>query len=282
MRVHAEEDRQRNVVTGRERLRVPARRHEDLDFSPPGERALDAMAHAVARARELTRGSDTHSDAPNSGETDAGDQSVFCRPGPQVARPQQPPRALVPSTSTFRRRHVSAKTLLQVSVAVVGVLVLGFGGALAALHVRGPARATPVGAGTIQRPHHPSLTPRTNRYARTRGGAAASSIPPPTVAPRNSESATAKYALAGPRPQLVSVSPTAGRAGQLVTISGDNLYSPDGLIQASLGGADAPVRCTTQTTCVVTVPMGLVPSQDEPLVIETQVGTSNALIFFYE
>jgi hypothetical protein len=67
-----------------------------------------------------------------------------------------------------------------------------------------------------------------------------------------------------------------------MTVFGVGLYSPDGLVQASLGGADAPTSCTTETTCVVTVPAGLGPPRRLPLRIQTQGGTSNALSFSYE
>ena len=66
------------------------------------------------------------------------------------------------------------------------------------------------------------------------------------------------------------------RAGRVLTISGANFSSPNGLVQASMGGADARTRCSTEAVWVVTVPQGLGPPRSLLLTIETEVGTSNA------
>jgi len=67
----------------------------------------------------------------------------------------------------------------------------------------------------------------------------------------------------------------------VLTISGANFYSPNGLVQAFVGGTDAPTRCPTETVCVVTVPQGLGPPRNLPLAIETEAGTSNTLSVSY-
>ncbi|MHB1552336.1 MAG: hypothetical protein ACYCSX_00985 [Acidimicrobiales bacterium] len=71
------------------------------------------------------------------------------------------------------------------------------------------------------------------------------------------------------------------RAGRVLTISGANFSSPNGLVQASMGGADARTRCSTEAVWVVTVPQGLGPPRSLLLTIETEVGTSNAHFVSY-
>jgi hypothetical protein len=89
-------------------------------------------------------------------------------------------------------------------------------------------------------------------------------------------------ALPGSAPRLFTVSPSTAEPGQALTISGSNFFSPDGLVQATVGGADAPTRCPTETVCVVTVPQGLGSPRSLALTIETEDGTSNTLFVAYE
>ncbi len=86
---------------------------------------------------------------------------------------------------------------------------------------------------------------------------------------------------AGRRRELLSLIPATGAAGQVVTVSGAYLFSPDGHVQAFLGGEDAPTSCPTQTSCLVTVPALSGSSGSVPLTVEPEAGTSNAVSFSY-
>ncbi|MGC8470815.1 MAG: IPT/TIG domain-containing protein [Acidimicrobiales bacterium] len=186
------------------------------------------------------------------------------------------------------------KALLQASAVVVAALVLGFGGALAALELRGVPDVPSPALGSGQPRRHAVAAPRSprpSRAAQARDSAASSTSPPRSAipssasglvtAPTSPVQAEAQGALAGSEPHLVAVSPPVARAGQLLTISGTNFYSPDGLVQAFVGGTGAPTRCPTETVCVVTVPQGLGPPRNLPLAIETEAGTSNTLSVSY-
>lgn len=260
---HVQEQAQEQLVASRHGGCSAARRRVDIARPAPEARALDAMAQAVRRSRELTQGSEAHSPDRVWRSRNACTQSVPGREDQVLASEETPPR----------RRPPRAEKVLQVCVVVVAALVLGFAGALAALHLHEPAGSGSVGAGVDQSRHH-------SHSSELPGGRpGASSAPPPAA--RTGPARAVENALAGQRPRLLSISPSAGDAGQGLTVSGIDLYSPDGLIQASLGGVDAPIRCVTQTSCVVTVPMGLVSARSLPLTIETEAGTSNALAFSY-
>jgi hypothetical protein len=79
------------------------------------------------------------------------------------------------------------------------------------------------------------------------------------------------------------VVPSGGSAGQLVDITGSELYSPNGgTVVAAFGGKVAPTYCGTQDSCLVTVPdLGPSPST-VPLTVTTDAGTSNELPFAYQ
>lgn len=261
-----------------------AHRQEEVALSSPRERALDAMAHAVRRARELTQeeedpcpeptSSSVHADVPVEGHEPT---AVLHPVGPEGGQSRsQPPlvpgSSLAPAAGPRAPGHPHGERVLRMCVVVVAALVLGLGGALAALQLSGPSGVPSSGARATRPPEHspqpaPTTAPTTSRPTTSR---------PTTAAPGPAPTAS------GSTPRLVSVSPSAGRTGQVVTVSGVNLYSPDGFVQATLGGAEAPISCQSQTTCSVTVPAGLGPPQTRPITIETETGTSNALSFSYE
>lgn len=83
-------------------------------------------------------------------------------------------------------------------------------------------------------------------------------------------------------PILTSVTPLSGAAGQVVTLSGTDLFSTDGTVQAFLAGQPIPTSCPTQTSCTVTVPdLPGAPTGAVPLTVQTASGTSNAEPFSY-
>jgi hypothetical protein len=113
-----------------------------------------------------------------------------------------------------------------------------------------------------------------------------SSAPPAVDQPRPATTVTPSPAMPpvappGGGPELSSISPASGAAGQVVVVSGANLMSADAHILARFNGADAPTRCQTQTSCTVTVPsLGPVPP-NVTVTVTTVSGTSNALTFLY-
>lgn len=194
-------------------------------------------------------------------------------------RSEGPERSSEPASGAHR---ACGEALLRASVAVVAGLVLGLGGALAALHLREPTSGVTAGSDALQAGRRSPPTSATSPTEPGGGGAASShetvrTKPPPSSARTSGTGSPVE----GAPPELASVSPSGGAAGQEVTISGANLFSPDGLIQASLGGVGAPVRCPSQRECELTVPAGLGPPRSLTLTIETQAGTSNALPFSY-
>jgi hypothetical protein len=85
----------------------------------------------------------------------------------------------------------------------------------------------------------------------------------------------------GPPPVLRAVSPASGAAGEVVTLLGNRLFSPDGRIEVTFGAVPAPVACPTQTTCHVRVPPAPKGRFVVAVTVVTQSGPSNAVAFRY-
>jgi hypothetical protein len=64
-------------------------------------------------------------------------------------------------------------------------------------------------------------------------------------------------------------------------VSGTNLFSSDGHVQATVGGEAAGTSCSTQSSCQVTVPALGGSPRTIPLTITTAAGTSNTVAFSY-
>lgn len=254
----------------------------------PGERALSAMAEAVRRAREMTQATggkppELTADVPagrasRGGRVDPrGGVRSYRQDGPVSESGTSQPAAR-PSPLVGDGSHLGEK-VLQASVVVVGALVLGLGSAVVTLRLSGHT-ATPVAPTEAgQAPHGSSSTNG------VRDRPAPSSAPDGrdrhAGPPRAPAGSAALPASAAGTPELISLSPTGGNAGQVVTVSGVNLFSADGVVQALVGGQAVPTSCPTQTACTVTVPPGMGPPSSLPLTIETEAGTSNALSFSY-
>jgi hypothetical protein len=73
--------------------------------------------------------------------------------------------------------------------------------------------------------------------------------------------------------------PSSGAVGQSVVVSGSGFLSLSGYISATVGGRTAPVQCPNQTTCMVTIPPQAGRATTVSMVIATQSGASNPLIF---
>ncbi len=164
----------------------------------------------------------------------------------------------------------SVEKVIRASVAIVGALVLVLGTPLVVLHMRGHTTSK---SPLLSRasPSHLSTSNKGSSRTPTQAGGAA--VAPPPAAPQP--------VPAGSAPELLSLVPATGAAGQVVTVSGANLFSPDGHVEAFLGGEDAPTSCPTQTSCLVTVPALSGPTGSVPLTVETEAGTSNAVSFSY-
>jgi hypothetical protein len=173
------------------------------------------------------------------------DERSPTRMAPASAPPPEPAETFDPGGRS------SVDSALRASVLVVGAIVVALVAWLLVVHLRGtsaPAGA-PVGA---------------------RHGTAA------TRAPRHQTLATTPVPSGG-GPEITSITPDRGATGQVVTVTGVNLFSPDGHVQVFFGGAGAPTSCSTATTCQATVPTAA-PGRVRVTVV-TQAGTSNPLTF---
>lgn len=223
----------------------------------PGPRALDAMEHAVRRARES-----------------AGDP-VGPTPPHGVDAPTALHDTLQPEGGPKRRptRRIPAERWLVFAVAVAALLVVGGAGGLAVALTNGS------GPGQVAAP--PIRTPTNLHASRPAHGKAHAKGP--AVSPQTGATTTtsAPVVITGTAPVISSLSPASGNTGQTVQISGGNFLSTNGQIVASFGGTAASTDCPTQSTCTVTVPTGLAPSASVPVTITTAQGVSNTVTFTF-
>jgi hypothetical protein len=170
------------------------------------------------------------------------------------------------------------------AVVVVGAMVLLLSAVVIVLSVESnsrPAHTSPTIAGGS--PARPVTRPTSPTAAPSRQGAPTTSTPattPPTTVTTPSSTEPVSVAGGSP-PELGSIAPAAGSAGQSVVISGANLFSADGLVQAFFGMQDAPISCPSQTSCTVVVPNLSGPPRGLQVTVSTESGTSNALSFYY-
>jgi IPT/TIG domain len=148
------------------------------------------------------------------------------------------------------------------SVALVAALVVAAAIALIVSESDSPPPPSP-SATRSSAPHTPS------RAARNGGAPRSTSTSTPT---------TIVPAAGGP-PEISSMSPASGSAGQAIVVAGANFLSSSGQIVATFDGQVAPTSCPAQNTCDVTVPASMSPSAQ--VVITTPGGASNALTFTY-
>jgi len=86
----------------------------------------------------------------------------------------------------------------------------------------------------------------------------------------------------GGGPTILSLTPLKASFGQVVIISGANLFSADGQILAHFGSQVASTSCPTQNSCTVTVPAPSGATARVLVTVSTQAGTSNGLWFAYQ
>jgi hypothetical protein len=217
------------------------------DASAPGARALSAMAAAAQRARQPDR--------PVGPSWDDSAQTAQVHP---VVGSAVPPRLAV--------FHGQGQLLRRAIFVVAGVIVVLLA-VLLGVHLSGT-----------------SGTPSTSaRQGSQSGGAtthpsSSNASTPANVAP----STTSPVSTPGGPPQLSSLNPPQGSAGQQVAISGSNFMSANGQIVAYFGSQVAPTSCPVQSSCTVTVPPMQGTTTTVPVTVQTQAGTSNALAFTYQ
>jgi hypothetical protein len=218
--------------------------------SQPGQLALGAMESAVRRAR--------------------ASQGV---PAPPVGSgpPPRPPTAVPPNESLRLRvdndtpGRRSERRLLA-AVVTAAVLVVASGIALAVSASGGSGGPSPKAASTTQ-------LGRTGLTTTTNGTST-------TTTTRENTTTTARLVPGNP-PQISSVTPASGSAGQTVTIAGSNFLSSDGQIVASFSGQVTATSCPSQDVCTVTVPPPSAGETSARVIITTGSGTSNAVAFSY-
>jgi hypothetical protein len=236
----------------------------------PGRRALGAMESAVRRARERTGATTLTSTPPESSPPAAYQPSAL--PPPPPPPPPRPWAAGPIPPGTEPHRSAQREHWLAVSVAVVAVLVVAAGIALAVSSGGGaPQVASPPSStspGLAHGAHPPAAQHATGGSS---GHGSRTSRTTTSVAPA---------ATPGGPPVISSITPTSGSAGQGVQVAGSNFLSSDGQIVATFNGQVAPTSCPAQNTCTVTVPP-MTGAASAQITITTAGGTSNAVTFTY-
>ncbi len=261
------------------------------DAKGPGERALRAMAEAARRAREATalesrtapgQTAPALREPSRRQQRPARTRRVRAQNVPSGARDQlvSPPTRTADhgirdsETTDGVIRHPSELSTppraLRLTVIGAAALVILSGATL--LIARTTKWIPSVG---------PVASQKEQVHQRVRGPAHPPAIAGPAQPIPSPGSVQAPTASAGNSPQLTSLAPPNGSAGQTVVVTGMNLFSPDGRVQAFFSGQEAPTSCTSETSCTVTVPDLPGPQRDVPVTIVTEAGTSNAIFFSY-
>jgi hypothetical protein len=303
---------------GLRHLRVGRKFEAEPGQSAPSQRALDALAEAVRRAREATAAAGAgepasaasrHPRPAGPAGTEPSRGVTAQRPGPVgnddatprwVLTDREPPLlytsaarpapseggagspSLHPGRQTLRR--VAPLAMLGAVLLAAAILVLSVGGGSGSSRPTGTARARP-GITARPRTSRPSVaTSPTSRPPSTRPRPAptqSTTTVPATVPTTTVTTLPAGLTTAGAAPQLSSITPSQGSAGTVVVVHGTSLFSPNGLVLARFDGQPTHTICPTQTSCKVTVP----PLPGSPLTVRvtiaTESGTSNALSFLY-
>lgn len=261
----------------------------------PTDQALAAMANATRRAREVTGGVPLRPSTERASGRHVAQRPVFRRHA-IGGRPLVGSGAAWESTdvaggaTTRPPRHRLRRSRLARSVGTGVALGLVIAGLIAALNLA-------VGSGS-----HPTATVRTSSHRPANSHPPTTvSTPPPTASPSSTTPVT-QTTTAPPRttvttaapappplpratspaaPQLSAISPDGGGPGQLVTITGANLISSNGIVVASFNGELTRTVCPVTTACSVVVPnLGPAPGR-AVVVVTTAQGTSNGLAFSY-
>ncbi len=240
----------------------------------PGPEALQAMAEASRRSREHDADGVPPPVTPSSSpeparvvaratlHTDGSDG-----PPRQVPEQRQSVQSVEPAGPGRSRYAIVTDVARHRSVVLVGALVVALGLSLIIAYAVGGSASSSHNA---THPHRGTAL-GTTAHRRT--------TPPSTAAPP-STSAPPSTTVPPGAPAISSLAPDAGGAGQVVTVTGSNLFSPNGQVQAVVGGEGAGTRCSTQTTCEITLP-ALGAPRTVSVTITTQAGSSNPVAFSY-
>lgn len=275
----------------------------------PGQRALQAMAEAVRRAREVTepvhagmpgpphgtktsngKGGRSSTSQPGHDESEPTLMPVESGVGPTLVPtetiptqklrypPAAPPRATAQETARVgpSRPGPTTKTPLRWAVVAVGVIVLLLSAVVIVLNTTSHS--------PVSSPSVPQVTPARPTIPPTKSSSATTAPPRPTTKAPTTTAPTLISPVVqtpGSAPELTSLVPAEGSAGQSVVISGANLFSSDGLVQASFDGEAAPTSCPNQSSCTVVVPFLSGLPRAVQVTVTTESGTSNAVSFYY-
>ncbi len=281
----------------------------------PNQRALQAMAAAARRARQ---GAPSAPDDPRPVDPKPVEQTpeatVQLEPNAIAGPGDDSAHGKTPSRPRGTQRRLRSETVLRRSVIVAAALVAAASIAVIVGRLTGTTSATPPPASVpaSRTPTQPTTTPTaapptttspigvspigaspiTTAPAVTPPGSASTkpttspttpTSPPSTSAPVPALPSTTvpPGVVASGAPVLRTLDPSSGTAGQVVTISGTNLFSANGQVQATFDGQQAPTSCPTETSCSVIVPA--LPGGPHTVVVtvSTESGTSNALTFSY-
>ncbi len=260
------------------------RRHE------PSRRALEAMASAARRAKELDR-----EPSPAERPVETGTCRLVARYSSSETRRWEEPARIRPADRAARAGS-TARSRPRVALGAVVILVIAGAGLAFGLALHSPTRPAAARVATSGRA---SVPRHERRPLAAAGGAEHATNPPPQGRSRaagqgaGNAPAAAGTGSSGPParssapsapsggPLLSSASPAAGGPGQTVVVHGSALFSADGEVTAYFGDGAAPTSCSSQTSCTVIVPdLGAAPST-VALTVVTDAGTSNALTFSY-
>jgi hypothetical protein len=251
------------------------------------DRALRAMAEAARRARDTVpgrpvlppppqppgarRGRWTTSRAPSGEDEPSASDGSGSRPPHHGVATDSAVDGEVARAPRWRPRRVAEIAILAGLLIAAVIIGLNVGGGTSRTRAVAPASQHPSTASTA--PAAPAAP------SPSAGPAPASTAPPSTTALPSTTAPPPPTAGGGP--QISSISPAAGTAGQVVTVSGANLVSSDGQVLARFNGQAAGTQCPTRTSCTVTVPSLSGGTSSVTVTITTAEGTSNALPFSY-
>lgn len=257
------------------------RSREDERRAPtgPGQRAFEAT-EASRRAREPSGRTRPSYVEPTLVPRAFGDEPTLVPQEPRLeptrAYPKVPglpdPRMDAERPRTPRRSH-GPQTLMLLAVVAVGAMVLALSPVVIVLYTTGHTGSyTPS-------PTSPRITQGQHATAPSRGPSGSAAQPgSATTAPTTT---VPPLRAVGSVPELTGLVPSAGVAGETLAVSGVNLFSPDGHVQAYVDSQPAATICPSQTSCSVTVPALSGSARTVALTVTTQAGTSNSLSFSY-
>ncbi len=185
-----------------------------------------------------------------------------------------PPYPDAAALSQRKLPRMAAAGILAGVAVVVAVIVLNARGGSSSSRTHAVARP-----GT----HQPttSLTHPTAPAPAPTSPQSVSTIPPGPTAPAAAAAPAPAAATPGAGPELSSMTPGHGTAGQTVVVSGTNLISSDGQVLARFNGEAAGTSCSTPTSCTLTVPAIGGARSTVTVTVTTAAGTSNTLTFSY-